>query len=277
MLLGSVTDLTSAHAGSHLIVGSHGGQATGRYAVGYGVASLICHDAGIGLDNAGVRALDILARAGLPAAAVAHDSARIGDPKDMLDRGRISRVNDCARALKVQPGFRVADAYEAFRCLNPPINSNLTPKLENPFGRRERVVRASDGNAFETLIVLADSASSLTRKDDGRIVITGSHGGLPGNASGRAAKARPLFAVYNDAGIGIDNAGISRLPVLDAEAVGAACVRTSSARIGEAASSYETGILSVVNRTAARMGVAVGASVRETVQMLVNHLAQSGR
>jgi hypothetical protein len=277
MLLGSVTDLTPAHAGSQVIVGSHGGKATGYYALACGVASLICHDAGIGLDNAGVRTLEIFDRVGLPAAAVGHGSARIGDPEDMLTRGLISRANTCARALEVQPGLPVAVVHETFQRLGSSIASNSKSKLDNPFERHELLVRASNDNSFEIRIVLADSASLLNKSDDGRIVVTGSHGGLPGNASRRAAKAQPLFAVYNDAGIGIDNAGISRLAVLDSEGISAACVTAASARIGEAGSTYETGILSVVNNGASQVGLEAGVSVREAVQMLVDHLARSSR
>lgn len=275
MLFGSVTDLTSVQARSHVVVGSHGGQSTGRYALGYGVASLICHDAGIGFEDAGVRALDIFDRAGKPAAAVDHDSARIGDPEDMIARGIVSRANVCAGGLGIRPGSRVLDAYEVFqRTGSPAFTPAKTPIIDNPFERHEFTITTSSEVPFETRIVLADSASSLGPADDARIVVTGSHGGLPGNASGRAAKARLWFAVYNDAGIGIENAGICRLFVLDSEGIAAACVNADSARIGEARSSYETGILSVINNEAGRIGAEVGMPVRELIRILVNHMAR---
>ena len=40
-------------------------------------------------------------------------------------------------------------------------------------------------------------------------------------------------AVYNDADFGVDDAGISRLPALDARGIAGACVSAWSARIGD--------------------------------------------
>jgi hypothetical protein len=275
MLLGSVTDLTPSHIRSHVVVGSHGGEVTGRYALGYDVSSLICHDAGIGLEDAGVRALDIFDHVGKPAAAVDHDSARIGDAEDMLTRGIVSRANAHAYALGIHPHSRAADAYKAFQGIDiSAVGLAEKPKLDNPFERHELVITASSVASFRTQIILSDSASSLGPADDGLIVVTGSHGGLPGNATGRAAKARPQFAVYNDAGIGIDKAGTSRLFVLDSEGIAAACVDAASARIGEAQSSYDTGILSVINKEAARIGAEVGMSLKDFIRILVNRLAR---
>ena len=101
MLLGSVTELQEGHRGQAVVVGSHGGCATGWHALRCGIAALLCHDAGIGFEEAGVQALRVLQAAGRPCAAIGHMSARIGDPEDMLERGRVSRLNSAAALLGV--------------------------------------------------------------------------------------------------------------------------------------------------------------------------------
>jgi hypothetical protein len=75
-------------------------------------------------------------------------------------------------------------------------------------------------------------------------------------------------ALYNDAGIGKDSAGTSRLPALDARGIAAATVSAASARIGDARSTYEDGIISRVNRRAATLGLGEGISAREFVDRL---------
>ena len=68
LILGSVTELRATDVGRHVIVGSHCGAFTGEYASQTGVASLIAHDAGVGLDKAGIVGLDLLDAFKIPAA-----------------------------------------------------------------------------------------------------------------------------------------------------------------------------------------------------------------
>jgi len=75
-------------------------------------------------------------------------------------------------------------------------------------------------------------------------------------------------AFYNDAGIGIDEAGVSRLPALEARGIPAATVSAQSARIGDARSTYEDGVLSRVNAQAAALGLAPGMTARDAVALL---------
>ena len=72
-------------------------------------------------------------------------------------------------------------------------------------------------------------------------------------------------ALFNDAGIGIDNAGVTRLPALDARGIAAGTVAAMSARIGDAQSTYQDGILSRINSRAAALGIAAGMAAREFV------------
>lgn len=96
--------------------------------------------------------------------------------------------------------------------------------------------------------VLIDSISFLTADDDGRIVVCASHGGA---SSGEyAAQHRPNLVLFNDAGVGKDNAGIEALHVLNKKGQAACAVSHDSARIGDVADTWEHGALSYVNDTA---------------------------
>jgi hypothetical protein len=69
-------------------------------------------------------------------------------------------------------------------------------------------------------------------------------------------------------GIGKDEAGTSRLPALDARGIVAATVSAASARIGDARSTYEDGIISRVNTRATALGLHAGISALEFVATL---------
>ncbi|GAB5376416.1 MAG: hypothetical protein AcusKO_28780 [Acuticoccus sp.] len=258
MLFASVTDL-SASGDACVVVGSHGGLATGALAASRGVRGLICHDAGIGLGGAGVAARGYLDDLGGAAAAVSHRSARIGDAQDMWRRGTISTVNRTAARLGIAIGQTVQDAFARIEKAAP-----ITAAPSGDAPAFQRAEANEDGVPF----LLCDSASQIAPGDRGRIVVTGSHGALPGEDPRRAAKADVAFVLFNDAGVGIDAAGISRLPALDRRGIAAACVDAMTARIGEASSTHATGIISRVNDTAARCALAPGMSVRAAIQTL---------
>jgi hypothetical protein len=78
-----------------------------------------------------------------------------------------------------------------------------------------------------------------------------------------ALRTEGFAAVFNDAGIGKDDAGIARLPALDDRGIAAFTVAASSARIGDARSTLCDGVISRVNRTAAARGARIGQHTRE--------------
>jgi len=119
-----------------------------------------------------------------------------------------------------------------------------------PAGARRDAPSAAR-RAGEPQIWALDSASLVRQEDAGQIVLVGSHGG---GAPENALKAACRAAIFNDAGIGIDEAGIARLPVLDGRGIAAAAVAAASARIGDGRSSWDTGIISAVNAHAAAAG-----------------------
>jgi len=111
----------------------------------------------------------------------------------------------------------------------------------------------------------------------GKIVVTGSHGGLLGGRPETALKIDALAALFNDAGIGIDEAGVTRLPALDGRGIAAGTVAATSARIGDARSTYDDGILTRVNRRATALGIAPGMTARQFVDIVRRTAAALGR
>lgn len=113
-------------------------------------------------------------------------------------------------------------------------------------------------------IVLLDSVTEVTAEHTGKVVVTGSHGGV---SAGRYAQevAAQLY-VFNDAGVGKDGAGIAALAMLDATGQAALAVAHTSARIGEALDAWSTGVISKVNGAAAALGFSEGQRLREAVE-----------
>lgn len=115
-------------------------------------------------------------------------------------------------------------------------------------------------------IVLLDSVTEVTAEHAGKVVVTGSHGGL---SAGRYAQevAAQLY-VFNDAGVGKDGAGIAALAMLDATGQAALAVAHTSARIGEALDAWSAGVVSKVNGAAAGLGFSEGQRLRDAVERL---------
>ncbi|SLN76690.1 hypothetical protein [Oceanibacterium hippocampi] len=240
----TITVLPDDAPGAVVICGSHSGRYPGYLAARSGVRAVILCDAGIGRDEAGIGALPYLDGLGIAAAAVASTSCRIGDTADMVARGRISAANAVAQRHGVEINMPTMAAAELLRAA--PLRSVMPPAL----GEARSLARDGGGRR----IWLVDSAALVEPGDAGHIVVTGSHGGLVGGRPEKALKVDAYAAVFNDAGVGVDQAGIARLEVLDRRGIAAFTVSAASARIGEARSSFEDGEISVVNRIAERLG-----------------------
>jgi uncharacterized protein YunC (DUF1805 family) len=250
----SITRVGLEAAGAVVVNGSHGGTYAAYLAGKLRVAAAIFNDAGVGRDQAGIAGLDYLDGFGVPAAAIGHSTARIGDGADMMARGIVTHANSSARELGCRAGMACRDAAGLLR--------------RAAHGGREPP--AEWEGAF--LLVAAapatwalDSASLVGPEHLKAVVVTGSHGGLLGGRPDTALKYDALAALFNDAGIGIDEAGVTRLRTLDARGIAAGTVAAASARIGDARSTYEDGILSRVNRHATALGITAGMPAREFV------------
>ncbi|MEZ5839350.1 MAG: hypothetical protein R3D02_02590 [Hyphomicrobiales bacterium] len=93
ILTDTVTKLAAGDAGAIVVTASHGGTSSAAFALEHRFALVVFNDAGVGKDRAGIAALDLLEEAGVAAATVSHDSARIGDAADMWENGVLSHRN----------------------------------------------------------------------------------------------------------------------------------------------------------------------------------------
>lgn len=254
-LAASITKLPADAAGAVIVSGSHGGRYAGYLAAKAGPRAVILNDAGVGKDQAGIASLADCEALGLAAATVSHMSCRIGDAEDMWARGVISHANAVAAGLGVAAGMACSEAAE--RLAAAPLPSR-TPA---PMAETRTVEDAGSARR----VVLIDSASLIAPEDEGQIIVTGSHGGLVGGDARMALQVAGFAAVFNDAGGGPDDCGVSRLPALDPRGIAGLAAAHTSARIGEARSTLEDGIVSHANDTARRLGAATGMPVREIV------------
>ncbi len=260
LIFDSVTVLPADAHGRAALAASHGGAYAAYCAAKAGVKGVLLCDAGVGRDRAGIGGLAYLEKLGVAAATISHRSARIGDGMDCFDRGRISYVNPCAVQQGVMPGMTARDALIRLE------HADLPPSPTPPAMEEVRhAVSETNGVRVFTL----DSNALVTPDDEGHIMLTGSHGGLLGGRPATAVKYDVFAAIYNDAGFGIDDAGVSRLPALEARGIAGACVSAFSARIGDGQSTLRDGVVSAVNVRAATFGAEVGIPATELVARLV--------
>ncbi|MCW5636557.1 MAG: hypothetical protein KIT17_24710 [Rubrivivax sp.] len=109
--------------------------------------------------------------------------------------------------------------------------------------------------------MLLDSIAAVGADARGAVVVSGSHGGA--SAARYAIAARPLLTAFNDAGVGKDGAGIVGLAMMQGEGLAALAVAHTSARIGDARSTLEDGIIAHANAAALALGAQPGRPLRE--------------
>lgn len=264
----SITKIPPDARGRALVCASHGGLYAARCAVHAGLPAVLFNDAGIGKDRAGVAGLALLDGHGIASAAVSHRSARIGDGADAIRRGVVSEVNARAAAAGVRVGMAAVDAWR--RLVAKPVREERAAAAAAPIDERSSW---SGGGAMPVVVI--DSISLVTAADRDAVVVTGSHGGLLGGDPRSACAVDVFAAVFNDADVGIDDAGIGRLAPLDARGIAAVTVGAWTARIGDARSSLDDGVISHANARAARLGARRGQELRRFIETLADTWAPS--
>ena len=118
------------------------------------------------------------------------------------------------------------------------------------------------------VLKLVDSITELGPHDVGCIAVSGSHGGI--SSAQYALAARPFLSIFNDAGIGKDKAGLAALDFLQGHALAACTVSHSSACIGQANSTLQSGVINHCNLLARELGVDAGHTCQLVVDRLQN-------
>jgi len=120
---------------------------------------------------------------------------------------------------------------------------------------------ALGGSFADALLRVVDSVTEAVQHPPGAVLVTGSHGGA--SVVCYALAAQPRLVVFNDAGVGLEQAGIAALAALQDAGIAACTVAHDSARIGEAHSTLASGVISFTNGAAAALGAAPGRHLRE--------------
>jgi hypothetical protein len=257
VLADTATKLGPAAANGVIVTGSHGGRYAAYLTLKAHPRAVIHNDAGIGKEEAGIAVISMAQALGVAAATLSHATCRIGDAADMMTRGIVSRANTIAVAHGVKAGMPGREA--ALRLLAARASSRGPEPVEE-------ARRVLTNPAWRRSVVLIDSASLIAPEDAGQIIVTGSHGALVGGSPAMALRVDGFAAVFSDAGVGADGAGITRLPALDARAIAGLTVSTASARIGDAASLYEDGTISHANATALHLGARIGEELKARLE-----------
>ena len=261
IVLDSITKLPAKARGRVAFCASHGGEYPAWLALQAGLRAVVLNDAGVGLNQAGIRSLTILNAAGMPAATVCHRTARIGDAQHGMTHGRLSHVNQRAAQIGLAPGQSSA---EALSLLNAHATA-FTPTGSFNLTHEHREVVTLDACIP---VVLLDSVSLLLPQDAGALVVTASHGAMFGAETGVAFQPAVKAILFNDANRGVDDAGVSRLSALDAQGIPGGCVSAWTAEIGHARFAWQSGIVSEVNMSARQYGAETGISVQEFMRRL---------
>ncbi len=255
IVIDSITHVEPAHRGRVVLAGSHGGAYCAGVAAKAELRAVMLNDAGFGLDRAGIGALALLDSIGMAAAAIDNMSARIGDGADMARRGSLSAVNEAAARAGCRIGMGAAEAG-ALLAEAPEPSGSLPPQEE------ARLVLAPG-------VVGLDSLSLLQASDGDMVVVSGSHGALLRSNPGYVIHHVVRAVVCHDAGMGCDEAGISRLEPCADMGVPAAAVAGPTARIGDARSLWNTGRLSAANSLARAAGAEPGMTVPEFAELFI--------
>jgi hypothetical protein len=115
-------------------------------------------------------------------------------------------------------------------------------------------------------VLLMDSISEIESQDADRIVVAGSH--CSQNVPRYALSVPLRGAVFNDAGVGKDRAGIASFDVLSAGGLPVVAVSHETARIGDAQDVYANGIISAVNELAREIGAEPGMGVADYIALV---------
>tara|TARA_R110002020_G_scaffold109430_16_gene253176 strand:- start:41740 stop:42582 length:843 start_codon:yes stop_codon:yes gene_type:complete len=248
---------TTQAKGDVIVASSYAGVLCARMVMSATPKAAIGLDCGIGKDGAGIAGLWYYEALGVPAASVDSMTAEMGNGHDMYENGVLSRVNEAAQRLGLEPGLSVKEAVEAL------ITGSRAPEAFDA-SRRLTVHTAPNGRG----IVCTDSiAFALPEDRERNVLCTAGHTGRSVVEYFRTF--RPWAFICSDGSIGKNGSGTSALLDVDADGIAGASVDAQTARMGDGQSTYFDGIISAVNKTAAAKGVKIGQTAKEAAMLLL--------
>ncbi len=243
-----------------IIGGSFAGGPTVLEVLKLGVRGVIAHESGIGKNNKAIEGLVIAERNRIPAAAVATNSALVSNGKSVSE-GVISFANKPVQFMGVTKGM---NAFEAAKLM---LDSREGTKvtIQYTFDNQLKLVDQKG----DTKVYTIWSIGLVKKPYPKDIFCVASHSGVAMAHYTLPVQPRAIFA--NDAGIAKDSSGVAGLKILDDYGIIAAGVKAMSAEIGNPTSTYEDGIISVVNKSAEQVGIIEGISVKDAIEILLNN------
>ena len=241
-----------------IVIGSYCGTRVLAPIFTHGAKAVIATDAGIGKDEAGISGLKHGEMIGVPVATIAVMSAETSNGRSTL-LGEISRANAQARALGVAPGMV---AYEAAARLAAASSGKPIP---TPLGAEEAAVVVEE--TARGRIWATPGTTAIKDQIPNDVICSGANSSrvFSDGVQRMAAKG----AIANDAGIAKNNTAVEGVKLLGERGIPAAAVATMSARLGEGLSTWNDGVISVVNPVAAARGVNVGMSAKEAARLML--------
>ncbi len=245
-------------AGDIVVAASYAGVLCARMVMSARPRAAIGLDCGIGKDGAGIAGLWYYEALGVPAAAADSDTAEMGNGLDLYEHGVLSRVNEAAQRLGIEPGLPVRQAVDAL------LTGSRRPAHFDP-ARRLVVHAGANGRK----VVCTDSiAYALPEDRECNVLCTAGHTGR--SVVDYFRQFRPWGFICSDGGIGKHRSGVSALEVVDADGIAGASVDARTARMGDGQSTYFDGVISAANRTAHAKGVRVGQPAREAALLMLD-------
>jgi hypothetical protein len=246
-----------ATQGDVVVNASYSGVLCARMVMSAKPQAVIGLDCAIGKDGAGIAGLWYCEALGVPAAAVDVMTAEMGNGSDLYDNGIVSRVNDAAQALGIEPGMKASDAARFLQ------TGEKKPAVFEPT-RRRVIHTAASGRS----IVCTDSIAYALPEDKNRNVLcTAGHTGR--SVVGYFRDFRPWAFICSDGGVGKNNSGLSALEAVEPDGIPGASVSALTARMGDGQSTYFDGVISACNEPARDKGVRVGQSAQEAALLLL--------
>jgi len=257
--MGSLGYVDERNDVTDVIIGaSHGAEAATQLAIAARPRGVIAHDAcaTVGKDQGGAGGLAILNSYLIAGATVDGFTARMSDAREMYEIGVISFVNDVAARMGISPGMKTKEAAMIMLNKNPPFQD--VPRIQY-------VVHDSDLGR----VVALDTVKYADERMKNSVLCMGSHAShlMPRYL---ADYGIPLHGVItNDCGPGKDNIGTAGLPDLDKAGIPGATVSVTSARVGDARSTYYEGVISALNDKAKSFGVKIGQPAQKAAELML--------
>ena len=259
MAMDSAYDAHPANRGRDVCVNaSYCGVLPARFISEAGPRAAIGMDCGIGPEGSAIAGLWYLEALGIPAAAAAVMSARLGDGVDLHDNGVISFLNQPAADCGVAVGMAVRDAALVM------LERDPAPAAASEITNRTIMQTSPDGRH----VIAADSIAFGTDDDtDRNVLVTAGHTGR--SAVGYLRRTRPWGFICSDGGRGKDDSGMAGLAIVEADGLAGATADARLARMGSGLSHYRDGIVSAANDPARQRGVRIGMPVPEAAGLLL--------